>query len=51
MNSDGVIFASDKVKDSYLDIARSLKIPILNCGFKEGFEKEYIEFYNDKILK
>jgi starch synthase len=51
MNSDGVIFASDKVKDSYLDIARSLKIPTLNCGFQEGFEKEYIEFYNNKILK
>ena len=51
MNSDGVIFASDKVKGSYSDIAKSLKIPILNCGFKEGFEKEYIEFYNDKILK
>lgn len=51
MNSDGVIFASDKVKDSYLDIAKSLKIPTLNCGFKEGFEKEYTEFYNDKILK
>src|SRR5210317_294895 len=50
MNSDGVIFASDKVKDSYLDIAKSLKIPTLNCGFKEGFEKEYTEFYNDKIL-
>jgi starch synthase len=51
MNSDGVIFASDMVKDSYLDIAKSLKIPILNCGFKEGFEKEYIGFYNDKVLK
>ena len=51
MNSDGVIFAGDNVKDSYLEIAKTLKIPTLNCGFKEGFEKEYIEFYNDKILK
>ena len=51
MNSDGVIFAGDNVKDSYLEIAKTLKIPILNCGFRDGFEKEYIEFYNDKILK
>ena len=51
MNSDGVIFAGDNVKDSYLEIAKTLKIPTLNCGFKEGFEKEYIEFYNNKILK
>ena len=51
MNSDGVIFAGDNVKDSYVEIAKTLKIPTLNCGFKEGFEKEYIEFYNDKILK
>ena len=51
MNSDGVIFAGDNVKDSYLEIAKTLKIPTLNCGFREGFEKEYIEFYNDKILK
>ena len=51
MNSDGVIFAGDNVKDSYLAIAQTLKIPTLNCGFREGFEKEYIEFYNDKIFK
>ena len=50
MNSDGVIFANDNVKESYIDLAKSLKIPTLKCGYSEGYEKQYIEFYNDKIL-
>jgi starch synthase len=50
MNSDGVIFANDNVKESYIDLAKSLKIPTLKCGYYEGYEKQYIEFYNDKIL-
>ena len=50
MNSDGVIFVNDNVKESYLDLAKSLKIPTLKCGYSEGYEKQYIEFYNDKIL-
>ena len=50
MNSDGVIFANDNVKESYKDLAKSLKIPTLKCGYSEGYEKQYIEFYNDKIL-
>ena len=50
MNSDGVIFANDNVKESYTDLAKSLKIPTLKCGYSEGYEKQYIEFYNDKIL-
>ena len=50
MNSDGVIFANDNVKESYMDLAKSLKIPTLKCGYSEGYEKQYIEFYNDKIL-
>ena len=29
MNSDGVIFANDNVKESYIDLAKSLKIPTL----------------------
>jgi hypothetical protein len=33
-----------------LDVANNSKIPVLKCGFKEGFEKEYMDFYNDKIL-
>ena len=50
MNSDGVIFANDNVKESYIDLAKSLKIPTLKCAYSEGYEKQYIEFYNDKIL-
>ena len=50
MNSDGVIFASENIKKSYLDIAANSKIPFLKCGFKDGYEKEYMDFYNDKIL-
>jgi hypothetical protein len=51
MNSDGLICAGEKIKESYLNIAKTLKIPTLHCGFKDGFEKEYVEFYNEKILK
>ena len=50
MNSDGVVFASENIKKSYLDVAANSKIPVLKCGFKDGFEKEYMNFYNDKIL-
>ena len=51
LNSDGVVFANKNIKQTYIDLANTLKIPILNCGFEEGFEKQYIEFYNDKILE
>jgi len=27
------------------------KIPVLKCGFKEGFEKEYMDFYNEQDFK
>ena len=50
MNSDGVVFASENINKSYLDVANNCKLPILKCGFKEGFENEYMDFYNDKIL-
>ena len=50
MNSDGVVFASENIKKSFLDVAMNSKITVLKCGFKEGFEKEYMDFYNDKIL-
>tara|TARA_Y100000385_G_scaffold254300_1_gene279089 strand:- start:2565 stop:3374 length:810 start_codon:yes stop_codon:yes gene_type:complete len=50
MNSDGVVFASENIKKSYLDVAANSQIPVLKCGFKDGFEKEYMDFYNDKIL-
>jgi len=50
MNSDGVVFASENIKKSFLDVAMNSNIPVLKCGFKEGFEKEYMDFYNDKIL-
>jgi starch synthase len=50
MNSDGVVFASENIKKAYLDVAANSKIPVLKCGFKDGFEKEYMNFYNDKIL-
>ena len=50
LNSDGVVFASENINKSYLDVANNSNIPVLKCGFKEGFEKEYMDFYNDKIL-
>ena len=50
LNSDGVVFASEKINKSYLDVAVNSNIPILKCSYKDGFEKEYMDFYNDKIL-
>ena len=50
LNSDGVILASDNVNESIIDLANKHKKPTLICGFKEGYEKEYLEFYNTKIL-
>jgi starch synthase len=50
LNSDGVILASDNVNESIIDLANKHKKPILICGLKEGYEKEYLEFYNTKIL-
>jgi hypothetical protein len=44
------VFASENINKSYLDVANNSKIPVLKCGFNEGFEKEYMDFYNDKIL-
>lgn len=50
LNSDGVIVASDNVNESIIELANNHKKPILRCGFKEGYQKEYLEFYNTKIL-
>lgn len=50
LNSDGVILASDNVNESIIDLVNKHKKPTLICGFKEGYEKEYLEFYNTKIL-
>ena len=40
----------EEVIQTILFSANNSKIPVLKCGFKEGFEKEYMDFYNDKIL-
>ena len=50
LNSDGVIIASDNVNESIIELANKHNKPVLKCGFKEGFQKEYLEFYNTKIL-
>ena len=50
LNSDGVIFASEKIEKSLLDLAKSQKNPILECGFNESFKEEYLNFYSNKIL-
>ena len=42
--------ALKEVETKDLDVANNCKLPILKCGFKEGFENEYMDFYNDKIL-
>jgi len=50
LNSDGIIFADDNVDESILDFANKSKKPILNCGFVDGFKKEYLNFYSTHIL-
>ena len=50
LNSDGVVIASDETDRSIIDLANIQNKPVLKCGFKEGFEKEYLEFYSSKIL-
>jgi len=50
LNSDGVVIASDETDQSIIDLANIQNKPVLKCGFKEGFEKEYLEFYSSKIL-
>ena len=50
LNSDAVIIASDNVNESIIEFVNQHNKPVLKCGFKEGFQKEYFEFYNTKIL-
>ena len=50
LNSDGVVISSDETDQSIIDLANIQNKPVLKCGFKEGFEKEYLEFYSSKIL-
>ena len=50
LNSDGIILADDDIDESILDFANKSKKPILNCGFVDGFKKEYLNFYSTHIL-
>ena len=50
LNSDGVVIASDQTDPSIVELANAQNKPVLKCGFKEGFKKEYLEFYSSKIL-
>ena len=50
LNSDGIVFAGDNIDESLVDMANKTKKPVLNCGFKDGFKKEYLNFYSNEIL-
>ena len=50
LNSDGVVIAGDELDESILKLTETHNIPTLKCGFKEGFKKEYLDFYTTKIL-
>ena len=50
MNSDGVVLAGEETDKSIKELIKSLKKPLLNYGFKEGFKEEYLNFYSTKIL-
>ena len=50
LNSDGVVLTGEKVDKAILEFVNSRKIPILKCGFVEGFKEEYLNFYKTKIL-
>ena len=50
LNSDGVVIAGEEMDESILNLTQTHNKPILKCGFKEGFKKEYLDFYTTKIL-
>ena len=50
LNSDGVVFADDKVDESLLKLVKDEEKPLLKCGFNENFKEEYLNFYSTKIL-
>ena len=47
--ADGVIFTSD-IKSAYKDVLKKMKIPVLECFLKQGFEQEYLDFYNKFLI-
>jgi starch synthase len=50
LNSDGVVIAGEEMDESILNLTQTHNKPTLKCGFKEGFKKEYLDFYTTKIL-
>ena len=44
MNSDEVIFANDNVKESYIDLAKSLKIPTLSVVILKDMKNNTLSF-------
>ena len=47
--ADGVIFTAD-IKNSFNEILKKTKVPVLECFLKSDYEEEYMDFYNKFLV-
>ena len=47
--ADGVIFTSN-IKNSFNEILKKTKVPVLECFLKSDYEEEYMDFYNKFLV-
>ena len=47
--ADGVIFTAD-IKNSFNEILKETKVPVLECFLKSDYEEQYMDFYNKFLV-
>jgi starch synthase len=47
--ADGVIFTAD-IKNSFNEILKKTKVPVLECFLKSDYEEQYMNFYNKFLV-
>ena len=47
--ADGVIFTAD-IKNSFNEILKKTKVPVLECFLKSDYEEQYMDFYNKFLI-
>ena len=47
--ADGVIFTAD-IKNSFNEILKKTKVPVLECFLKSDYEEQYMDFYNKFLV-
>ena len=47
--ADGVIFTED-IKNSFNEILKKMKVPVLECFLKSDYGQEYMDFYNQFLV-